>query len=157
MKTYTLKWEQDIPVSLDKAWDFFSSPINLAKITPGGMGFRITSDFTESTQMYEGMLISYKISPLFGIQMNWTTEITHIGPDKQYFIDEQRFGPYAMWHHEHHFKEIPGGVRMSDQLVYAIPYGAAGRLANTLLVHNKVKGIFEFREKAVEGLFGKYK
>lgn len=119
------------------------------------MGFKITSDFTQQTKMYEGMLISYRLTPLFGIPMRWTTEITHIGPDKQYFIDEQRFGPYAMWHHEHHFTEIPGGIRMNDRLTYAIPYGAVGRLANAMLVKKEVQGIFEYREKAIEELFGK--
>ncbi|GAA4335742.1 SRPBCC family protein [Mucilaginibacter gynuensis] len=154
MKTYTLKWEQAIPISLNQAWDFFSSPINLAKITPQGMGFVITSDFTVDTKMYEGMLISYKIAPLFGIKMNWTTEITHINPDKEYFIDEQRFGPYAMWHHEHHFKEIPGGIYMTDRLTYAIPYGAIGTLANSILVKKEVNKIFYYRTKAIEELFG---
>ncbi|RCH55529.1 hypothetical protein DJ568_06455 [Mucilaginibacter hurinus] len=155
MKTYTLKWEQSIPITLEEAWDFFSSPINLAKITPGGMGFKITSDYTEQTQMYEGMLITYKIAPLFGIKMNWMTEITHIHPQKEYFIDEQRFGPYAMWHHEHHFKPIKGGTKMTDILTYAIPYGAVGTLANRLLVQKKVKHIFSYREKAITERFGK--
>ncbi|RYY34019.1 MAG: hypothetical protein EOP46_14770 [Sphingobacteriaceae bacterium] len=155
MKTYTLTWEQAIPVSLNEAWDFFSSPLNLAKITPAGMGFNITSDFTKDTKMYEGMLIMYKISPLLGIKMRWTTEITHVHPEKEYFIDEQRFGPYAMWHHEHHFKEIDGGVLMTDKLTYAIPYGAAGTFANKILVRKKVNQIFSYREKAIEQLFGK--
>ncbi|WP_345328924.1 SRPBCC family protein [Mucilaginibacter defluvii] len=155
MKTYTLIWEQAIPISHAEAWDFFSSPLNLAKIAPPGMGFVITSDFTERTKMYEGMLISYNISPLFGIKMRWTTEITHIAHDKSYFIDEQRFGPYAMWHHEHHFREIDGGIHMTDRLTYAIPYGAAGTIANKVLVRKKVNDIFSYREKAIEKLFGK--
>lgn len=143
-----------MPIPLDDAWDFFSSPLNLAKITPAKMGFNIVSNFTADTKMYEGMLISYKITPLFGIKMDWTTEITHIGPDKAYFIDEQRFGPYAMWHHEHHFKAIPGGTHMTDRLTYAIPYGAIGRLANIVLVKKEVRGIFEYREKAITDMFG---
>lgn len=119
------------------------------------MGFVITSDFTEHTKMYEGMLITYEISPMFGIKMDWTTEITHIHPNREYFIDEQRFGPYAMWHHEHHFEEIKGGVRMTDRLTYAIPYGAVGTLANKLLVRKKINQIFSYRTTAVEQLFGK--
>lgn len=154
MKTYTLNWQQDIPVTLDEAWAFFSSPLNLAKITPPGMGFRITSDFNAHTKMYEGMLISYIVKPLFGIGMNWVTEITHIHPRKQYFIDEQRFGPYAMWHHEHHFEEIEGGIRMTDRLTYAIPYGAIGKLANRVLVRKEIDRIFTYREKAIIQLFG---
>ena len=118
------------------------------------MGFNITSDYSEDTVMYEGMLISYKISPLLGIKMNWVTEITHI-KDKEYFIDEQRFGPYAMWHHEHFFKEIPGGVHMSDKLTYAIAPGPIGGLADKLIVGKKVRDIFAYREKAIIEMFGK--
>ena len=156
MKTYVLKTEQAIPITLDEAWEFFSSPLNLAKITPADMRFVVTSDFNPDTKMYAGMIITYKISPLLGIKMNWMTEITHIA-DKQYFVDEQRFGPYALWHHQHHFKEVAGGVIMNDILHYAIPYGVIGRLSNSVFVGNKVKQIFAFREKAIERMFGVYK
>ncbi|MDN3551455.1 SRPBCC family protein [Mucilaginibacter aquaedulcis] len=156
MKTYVLKTEQAIPISLDMAWDFFSSPLNLAKITPNDMKFVVTSDYTAETKMYAGMIITYKISPLLGIKMDWMTEITHVS-DKQYFVDEQRFGPYALWHHQHHFKEIKGGVMMNDILHYAIPYGPIGRLSNSIFVGDKVKQIFAYREKAIEKLFGVYK
>jgi ligand-binding SRPBCC domain-containing protein len=156
MKTYVLKTEQAIPISLDMAWDFFSSPLNLAKITPNDIGFVVTSDYTTESKVYAGMIITYKISPLLGIKMDWMTEITHVS-EKQYFVDEQRFGPYALWHHQHHFKEIEGGVLMNDILHYAIPYGAIGRLSNSVFVGNKVKQIFAFREKAIEKMFGVYK
>jgi ligand-binding SRPBCC domain-containing protein len=156
VKTYVLKTEQAIPITLDEAWEFFSSPLNLAKITPADMRFVVTSDFNPDTKMYAGMIITYKISPLLGIKMNWMTEITHIA-DKQYFVDEQRFGPYALWHHQHHFKEVAGGVIMNDILHYAIPYGVIGRLSNSVFVGNKVKQIFAFREKAIERMFGVYK
>ncbi|QHS55538.1 SRPBCC family protein [Mucilaginibacter sp. 14171R-50] len=154
MKTYALKLKQQIPISLDEAWDFFSSPLNLAKITPPDMRFVVTSDYTAETKMYAGMIITYKISPMLGIKLNWMTEITHV-QDGKYFVDEQRFGPYALWHHQHHFKEIPGGVEMTDILNYAIPYGAIGRLTNKLLVASKIRKIFEYRVKAIEDLFGK--
>ncbi|HMG07235.1 MAG TPA: SRPBCC family protein [Mucilaginibacter sp.] len=156
MKIYVLKTQQAIPITLDEAWEFFSSPLNLAKITPADMSFVVTSDVNPNTKMYAGMIITYKISPLPGIKMNWMTEITHIA-DKQYFVDEQRFGPYALWHHQHHFKEIAGGVLMNDILHYAIPYGVIGRLSNSVFVGNKVKQIFTFREKAIEKMFGAYK
>ena len=156
MKIYTLKKSQVIPISLDKAWDFFTSPLNLARITPPNMSFVVTSDQTTDTKVYAGMIITYKISPLLGIKMDWMTEITHVA-EKDYFVDEQRFGPYALWHHQHHFKEVEGGVLMNDILHYAIPYGVIGRLSNRVFVGNKVKQIFEFREKAIEGLFGIYK
>lgn len=156
MKTYVLKAEQKIPISLDEAWDFFSSPVNLAKITPPGMGFLVTSDYAADAKVYTGMIITYKISPLLGIKMNWMTEITHVA-DKQYFVDEQRFGPYAMWHHQHHFKEIKGGVQMNDILHYAIPYGVIGQMVNSVYVGKEVSKIFAFREKAIEQMFGVYK
>nr|WP_221262197.1 SRPBCC family protein [Mucilaginibacter sp. AK015] len=128
--------------------------MNLAKITPPDMRFVVTSDYTADTKMYPGMIITYKISPMLGIKLNWMTEITHVQEGK-YFVDEQRFGPYALWHHQHHFKEIPGGVEMTDILNYAIPYGAIGRLTNKLLVAGKIRKIFEYRVKAIEDLFGK--
>jgi ligand-binding SRPBCC domain-containing protein len=155
VKTYQLKWEQSMPISLDKAWDFFSSPLNLGKITPAEMNFVVTSSYTDQTVMYPGMLITYKVSPLMGIKLDWVTEITHV-KDKEYFVDEQRFGPYALWHHEHHFKEINGGVHMTDLLTYAIGYGPIGSIANSALVAKKVNDIFKYREKAVIELFGPY-
>jgi len=118
------------------------------------MHFIVTSDNSPDTKMYPGMIITYIVSPVLGIRLNWMTEITHI-KEKEYFVDEQRFGPYALWHHQHHFKEIKGGVLMTDQLNYAVPYGFIGRIANRLLVEKKVKEIFEFRRNAIEQLFGK--
>jgi len=155
VKTYQLKWEQSMPISMDTAWNFFSSPLNLGKITPADMNFVVTSDYTEQTTMYPGMLITYKVSPVLGVKLNWVTEITHV-KDKEYFVDEQRFGPYALWHHEHHFKEISGGVHMTDLLTYAIGYGPIGGFADKLLVAKKVREIFSYREKAVIELFGPY-
>ncbi|MDB5153965.1 MAG: hypothetical protein JWR54_2716 [Mucilaginibacter sp.] len=153
MKTYALKYETFIPTTLDKAWDFFSSPLNLAKITPPEMSFMTTSDYKEGAKMYPGMIITYKVSPLLGIRMNWMTEITYV-KEKEYFVDEQRFGPYALWHHQHHFKEMEGGVMMTDIIHYAIPYGFIGTLANNLLVKNQIKKIFDYREDSIAHLFG---
>jgi ligand-binding SRPBCC domain-containing protein len=156
MKTYTLNFEQKVPISLQEAWDFFSSPLNLAKITPKSMSFVITSDYTADTKMYEGMLISYKVSPLLGIKMDWMTEITYV-KEGEYFIDDQRFGPFSLWHHEHHFKTIEGGVLMTDKLTYAVPFGFLGQIANALVVAKQTQDIFDYREKAVEEMFGVYK
>ncbi|GAA4099667.1 SRPBCC family protein [Mucilaginibacter panaciglaebae] len=156
MKTYRLQFEQNLPIPLAESWDFFTSPLNLAKITPPTTGFEVTSPFDVKSKVYEGMIITYKIKPLFGIKMDWMTEITHI-KDQQYFVDEQRFGPYALWHHEHHFKAIDGGVHMADILNYAIPYGVIGRLSNSLLVRKKILKIFAYREKMINGLFGIYR
>lgn len=155
MKIYTQIFKQNVPISIEKAWDFFSSPKNLAKITPEHMGFIITSNYNDE-KMYPGMLITYKVSPLLGIQLDWCTEITHV-VDHKYFVDEQRFGPYAMWHHQHHFKEIEDGVEMIDIVNYAIPYGFIGRIANSIIVETEVKKIFEYRTKKIDEFFGKYK
>jgi ligand-binding SRPBCC domain-containing protein len=154
VKTYFLKLTQNIPISLDEAWDFFSSPLNLAKITPPEMKFVVTSAYNSDTKMYPGMIITYKVSPLLGIKLNWMTEITHVQEGK-YFVDEQRFGPYALWHHQHHFKKIAGGVEMTDMLNYAIPYGFIGQISNKILVGKQIKKIFDYRVKAIEELFGK--
>jgi len=120
------------------------------------MKFVVTSDYDENTKMYPGMIITYKITPLLGIKMNWMTEITHV-KDNEYFVDEQRFGPYALWHHQHHFKEIKGGVLMTDILHYAIPYGIIGRLANEVLVEKQIKNIFAYRTQEVNKLFGVFR
>nr|WP_256484464.1 SRPBCC family protein [Mucilaginibacter flavidus] len=125
----------------------------MAKITPNDMKFVVTSDYAPNTKMYEGMIITYKISPLLGIKLNWMTEITHV-KEGEYFVDEQRFGPYALWHHEHHFKAIKGGVLMNDILYYAMPFGPIGRLTNTVYVGKQIEKIFTYREKAVKELFG---
>lgn len=156
MKTHQINWEQSIPIPLLEAWDFFSSPMNLAKITPPELNFEITSAFDAHTKMYTGMIITYKVSPLWGIRLNWATEITHI-KEHQYFVDEQRSGPYALWHHEHHFKEIKGGVHMTDKLTYAIPFGPVGIIADKLIVRGQIEKIFNYRKKAVENLFGRFK
>ena len=153
MKSYTLKYETFIPTTLDKAWDFFTSPLNLVKITPPEMKFVVTSEYSASNKVYAGMIITYFISPLLGIKLRWMTEITHV-KEMDYFVDEQRFGPYALWHHQHHFKEVEGGVMMTDIVNYAVPYGFLGRIANTLFVKKKLKEVFTFREQAIGHLFG---
>ena len=145
-----------MPIPLAEAWDFFSSPLNLARITPKKMNFKVTSNYTADTKMYAGMIITYKVSPVLGIKMNWMTEITHV-KEHEYFVDNQVFGPYALWHHQHHFKEIPDGVLMHDILDYAIPYSIFGQVANKILVQKEVNNIFTYRTKAIEDLFGKYK
>lgn len=152
MKIYTLKTKQIIPVSLDEAWDFFSSPKNLKTITPPYMGFDITSNTDE--KMYAGQIITYTVRPLLNIPMTWVTEITHV-KDKEFFVDEQRFGPYALWHHKHFFKAVENGVEMTDQVDYALPLGILGQIAHPIIVKNKLKEIFDFRYKKVEELFGK--
>ncbi|MFN8698134.1 MAG: SRPBCC family protein [Flavobacteriales bacterium] len=153
MKVYTLRTETTLPCSLDAAWDFFSTPLNLNRITPPDMSFEILSDLN-GVKMYPGMVIHYKVRPLMNIPLRWTTEITHCVEGK-FFVDEQRFGPYAFWHHQHHFEAVTGGVTMTDIVNYAIGFGPIGALANAVYVENRLKEIFAFREKAVAEIFGK--
>lgn len=155
MKAYQLQFVQKMPVSLEQAWDFFSSPLNLAKITPEEMAFKVTSNINPIDKMYAGMIITYKVSPVAGVKLNWMTEITQV-EEQRYFIDEQRFGPYQFWHHQHHFKSIPGGVEMTDVLTYGMPFGFLGTIANSLFVANKLQQIFKYRKEKVDALFGKY-
>lgn len=154
-KFYTLSKEQVINCTLDEAWEFFSSPRNLKEITPDYLGFEITSpDLAD--KMYEGQIISYKVSPLLGIKMNWMTEITHV-EHKKYFVDNQRFGPYTMWHHQHWFEEVPNGVKMKDIITYVMPLGPLGQIAHSLFVRKKLEGIFEYRTVVTDRLFGAMK
>ncbi len=145
---------QRLPITLEAAWDFFSSPANLKTITPEHMGFEIKSGFTRGEKMYAGMMISYIVKPLAGIPMKWVTEITHVR-DRSFFVDEQRVGPYAIWHHQHHFKAIEGGVEMRDIVHYKIPFGPIGHITNALFVARKVESIFDYRYRRLEQLFGK--
>ena len=153
MKVYTKKWTTFIPRPLPEVWHFFSRPENLNEVTPDEMHFEILTE-VKDVPMYQGMIILYKVSPVLNIPMRWCTEITQI-KDQEYFVDEQRFGPYAMWHHEHHFKAVEGGTEMRDLLYYAIPFGPFGRLANALLVSKKVDSIFAYREQALDQLIKK--
>lgn len=153
MKIYTLKRTQFLPIELDEAWNFFSSPANLSKITPEHMGFKILY-MSGGPNMYAGQIIRYMVSGLPGIPMNWTTEITHV-EEPHYFVDEQRFGPYALWHHQHHFKEVTGGVEMTDEVNYALPFGMLGRFVHWLFVGRAVNRIFDYRYKVLEQYFSK--
>ena len=134
--------QQLLPLSLDESWDFFSSPSNLSKITPSKMGFQITSGNPE--KMYAGQIITYVIGLLPGIKSNWVTEITRV-EEKKFFIDEQRFGPYKMWHHEHHFKSTSDGVLMTDKVSYKLPFGFLGRWVHPILIKPKLDKIFNYR------------
>ncbi|MBX2874672.1 MAG: SRPBCC family protein [Saprospiraceae bacterium] len=151
MKVKRKSWKQFIPRPVEEVWDFFSRPENLNAITPPDMSFEILSEI-DGIEMYQGMMIQYKISPFLGIKMDWVTEITH-AVEGQYFIDEQRFGPYALWHHQHHFKPVEGGVEMEDILHYKVPYGLIGTLTDRIFVGQKIESIFQYRSKAIENWF----
>ncbi|HEU4574827.1 MAG TPA: SRPBCC family protein [Chitinophagaceae bacterium] len=152
MAIYSIKTVQQIPVSLGEAWDFFSSPANLQLLTPADMDFRVISRH-HGERMYAGQIIEYTVKPVLGIPVYWMTEITHV-EEGRFFVDEQRFGPYRFWHHQHHFHEIPGGVEMTDIVHYKNPLWLLGDLANGLFVKKRLEQIFDFRFKKVEELFG---
>jgi len=154
MAVYTLKRVQRLPISLDKAWEFFSSPSNLKVITPEYMDFQVKSDPAFLQKMYAGQIITYTVKPVLSIPMFWMTEITHVEPGV-FFVDEQRFGPYTLWHHQHHFKAVDGGVEMTDLVHYKIPLGWLGDLANLLFVRGQLEAIFEYRWNKLESMFGK--
>lgn len=143
-----------MPISLEQAWDFFSKPDNLKEITPSNLGFNIISKHHGSS-MYSGQIIEYTVKPILGIPLYWMTEITHV-IDKQFFVDEQRFGPYSLWHHQHHFKEIEGGVEMTDIVHYKLPFWILGDIAQVIMVKSQLNGIFSHRYIAVEERFGKW-
>lgn len=150
---YQLKRIQKLPISVAEAWDFFSSPKNLATITPDELGFQIKSDLPE--KMYPGMFIQYTVKPLLGIPMTWVTEITQVD-EPHFFIDEQRVGPYAIWHHQHFFKAIPGGVEMMDIVDYRLPLAPFGNFMQPLIIKGKLKQIFDYRNEKMIELFGEY-
>lgn len=153
MSLHTLKRSIVLPIDIEQAWDFFSSPKNLKVITPAYMGFDITSEGADQ-KIYPGMIISYKVRPILNIPMEWVTEITQV-KDKSHFIDEQRIGPYTLWHHQHFFKEVEGGVECTDLVHYVVPLGPLGDIANALFVRKQLEGIFNYRTEVLEKLFVK--
>lgn len=155
MAFYQFHKKQKVNASIDEIWNFISSPANLKEITPDHMGFDITSKNLPN-KMYAGMIISYKVSPLLGIKTNWVTEITQVR-ENEYFVDEQRVGPYSIWHHQHHIEPIKDGVLMTDIVSYQPPLGFLGAIANSLIIKTKLNEIFDYRTLAIEKRYGVYK
>lgn len=154
MRFHNIKSSQHLPISLEEAWAFFSSPNNLQKITPDDMHFVITSDQKDGESMYAGQIITYTLKPLLGIKVKWMTEITHV-KEGDYFVDEQRFGPYKLWHHRHSFKRTATGVDMQDEVNYVLPFGILGTIAHALFVRKRIEAIFKYRARVIEETFGK--
>ncbi|MFC4269779.1 SRPBCC family protein [Polaribacter marinivivus] len=154
MKIYTLHKKQKLPISLEEAWNFLSNPKNLKIITPDYMSFDMITK--TDRPLYTGQILQYIVTPLLGIKTKWVSEITHI-EDKKYFVDEQLYGPYSLWHHKHFIKEIDGGVEMEDIIDYKIPLGILGQLVHPFLVKPKLEEIFSYRQKKLIELFGEYK
>ena len=150
---YQLSAKQMLPLSLEEAWSFLSDPRNLQEITPDYMGFDIISG--AEAEMYPGQLIQYVVKPILGIKTKWVTEITHV-IDRKYFVDEQRFGPYDLWHHKHFLKEVDGGVEMIDTVHYKLPFSLISNMFHDLMVKPRLKEIFTYREAKLIKLFGTY-
>ncbi|HTJ50738.1 MAG TPA: SRPBCC family protein [Cyclobacteriaceae bacterium] len=155
MKIYHIKRKQTLPIGVEEAWDFFSSPSNLTKITPAKMDIHVLY-ISGGDKTYAGQIIHYKLKILSIFKIHWTTEITHVR-EPHYFVDIQLAGPYALWHHQHHFREIENGVEMIDELNYAIPFGLLGRLVNWLFVAREVNAIFDHRFTVLKRYFLKAK
>lgn len=153
MSTHSLHRTQEIPAPVEAVWTFFSDPSNLSLITPPDMGFEVLSE-PQGPVIYPGQLIEYRVKPILGIPVYWMTEITQV-ERLRYFIDEQRFGPYRFWHHQHHFRETAKGTEMTDIVHYRNPLGFIGDWADQLFVRQRLRGIFDFRLKKVEEVFGR--
>ena len=150
MSVHFFKASQKLPISQAEAWEFISSPANLKELTPVSMGMKITGDHPR--KMFAGQIITYTLKPVANIPMHWMTEISHVS-EPHFFVDEQRFGPYAFWHHKHFIKEVPGGIEMTDILHYKVPFGFIGNIVNTLFIRHKIKEIFDYRFNKLEQLF----
>jgi len=153
-RVYSLKAIQVIPADINQVWSFFCNPANLKDITPVTLAFNVISRH-HGNVIYPGQIIEYTVRPVFNIPLYWMTEITHVA-DKKFFVDEQRYGPYSLWHHQHHFKETANGVEMIDIVHYKIPFWFIGDIANRLFVRRQLQKIFSFRFKAVQDRFGKW-
>jgi ligand-binding SRPBCC domain-containing protein len=148
---YQLERQQQLYCTIEEAWAFFSSPKNLDRLTPDSIGFKITH--CESEQMYEGQIIGYKVKVAPFVWVTWLTEITHV-EDRKSFVDDQRVGPYKVWHHTHRFEENPDGVMMTDHVTYVLPLGPVGRLVHALFVRRQLKHIFDERRRLCDEIFG---
>jgi ligand-binding SRPBCC domain-containing protein len=154
MKIHELRREQLLPIGVEDAWKFFSRAENLSKITPPELSFKILTDLTDAP-VYSGLKIDYTVKPLFGIPMRWTTEITGVNAP-HVFTDRQLKGPYKLWEHTHTFEPVPGGVKMTDVVKYAMPLGILGELGHSIIVRKKLDDIFEFRRSTLIKLLGDY-
>jgi ligand-binding SRPBCC domain-containing protein len=152
MKLFQINRRQRLPLSIEEAWTFFSNPRNLQKITPPSLRFEVLSDLPES--IYPGLLITYRIRPFLGIPLKWITEITHV-IEPHLFIDEQRFGPYRFWQHQHHFRQITGGVEVRDLVQYSLYGGPFASVIDMVTVRKQLTSIFDYRREYLEKTFGR--
>lgn len=148
---FILERKTRVNADMQSVWQFFSNPRNLAVITPSSMKFTVlTAELKD--EIYSGMLIKYKVSPLWNIPLKWVTKITDVNKTS-FFADEQESGPYAYWRHEHSFKEEGDKILMTDKVMYTLPLGFIGRMVNGLVVRNKLKYIFDYRTEIIMKIF----
>ncbi|NTU58285.1 MAG: SRPBCC family protein [Chlorobiaceae bacterium] len=153
MSLHKKMWVQKLPVSIDKAWDFFSIPANLARITPPEMMFRVTAGSGDKP-IHEGMILSYILYPFMMLPVQWTTEIVRVSkPDS--FEDRQLEGPYEQWNHRHEFRAIEGGVEMTDIVEYRLPMEGFGDLVDALIVGRRLDEVFEYRRRKTGEILGR--
>jgi ligand-binding SRPBCC domain-containing protein len=153
MAIYRIHEQLELAASMDEIWDFISSPSNLKEITPDYMGFEIRTPGLPQ-KIYPGLMIGYWVRPVLGIRLSWLTEISQVR-EPHYFVDEQRIGPYALWHHEHHLSPTERGVLMTDLVTYRLPAGPLGVLAHKIFIKKQLAGIFRYREQAMVERFGR--
>lgn len=154
MKTFYFQTEQFLPVAINKAWDFFSSAKNLARITPPEMDFKILTAL-DDREVYEGMLIDYTVRPLLGFPVRWQTEICKV-EKPSFFTDRQLKGPYRLWEHTHTFIEQENGVLIKDEVKYQLPFGIIGSIFHSLIVRKKIENIFSYRKVVLDKLFNNH-
>lgn len=150
MKVHRLHRSQHLPISLERAWPFFSTPRNLEQITPGFLNFEITSEVPDD--IYSGLIITYRIAAVAGIPMTWVTEIKHVEPFQR-FVDEQRIGPFRFWYHEHSFRALADGIVMEDTVYYVMPWGWLGDIIHALFIKARLQAIFDFRHDYLAGFW----
>lgn len=148
---HSLRRTQTLAVSIDQAWEFFSDPDNLCRITPQWLCFKVVGEVRKPA--YPGQILTYTIRPFPGLSLRWVTELTHVQPP-HYFVDEQRMGPYRFWHHQHHFQETGDGLAMHDIVHYALPLGPLGDVVHALYVRKRLEHIFDYRKRALARIFG---
>ncbi|MCL5746037.1 MAG: SRPBCC family protein [Acidobacteria bacterium] len=148
MRIYRLECSMVAPVSIQRAFAIFEDPYNLARITPPWLRFRVSSK--ERVEMRRGAGIEYTIRWV-GVPFSWKTVIVEYEPP-DLFVDGQVRGPYRIWRHQHTFRAVEGGTEIADRVDYALPFGWLGAAVHNLLVARQLRGIFEFRQRALAGM-----
>ncbi len=150
MKVFQYKTEQFLPIEMDQAWAFFSSPANLAVLTPKEMGFTVLTKLDKD--IHNQMIIDYTVKPLLNVPLHWRTQIIDV-KEKLEFTDIQLKGPFKLWKHLHQFIQQENGILIKDEVHYVLPFGFIGEIAHSLIVKKRIDGIFSYRKKVLDNLF----